>query len=63
MTRFEEARESVMSMSIMVAFCIAAYLEANGTAKFSDEQLKEFMDITSDDIAIWLKEEADVKGV
>lgn len=57
MTRFEEARESVMSMSVMVAFCIAAYLEANGTVKFSDEQLKEFMDATSDDIAIWLKEE------
>lgn len=57
MTRFEEARESVMSMSVMVAFCIATYLEANGTVKFSDEELKEFMDVTSDDIAIWLKEE------
>jgi len=58
MTRFEEASLNEMNMSIMVAFCIAAYLEQLGIHTFSDEELKRFMSETGADIEEWLKEEA-----
>ena len=57
MTRFEDAAQSPTNMSVVVAFCIAGYLEAIGIQKFSDKELIEFMQITSDDIEKWLKEE------
>lgn len=58
MTRFEEASLNEMNMSIMAAFCIAAYLEQLGIHTFSDEELKWFMSETSTNIEEWLKEEA-----
>lgn len=58
MTRFEMAALSPMSMSIMVAFCIAAYLEQSGIKTFSDDELKEFMSEISTDIEEWLGGEA-----
>ena len=59
MTRFEEATQSVTNMSIMVAFCIAAYLEGAKIHEFSDSELTEFMSTTSEDIEIWLKQTAE----
>ena len=59
MTRFEEASLSVMNMSIMVAFCIAAYLEKLGIHTFSDDELKQFMYEISTDIEEWLKAESE----
>lgn len=59
MTRFEEASLSVMNMSIMVAFCIAAYLEQSGTRTFSDDGLRQFMSEISIDIEEWLKAESE----
>ena len=57
MTRFERACESEYMMGVTVSFCIAAYFEQNGIHQFSDEELKEFMGTTSEDIAKWLKDE------
>ena len=54
MTRYEEAAQSPMDMSIMVAFCIAGYLEQNEIQFFTDNALKEFLSITSEDIMKWL---------
>ena len=59
MTRFEEAAQSPMYMSLMVAFCIAGYLEQTGTCFFTDDALKEFMRETSEDIQKWLNEESE----
>ena len=58
MTRFEEASESPVAMSVMVAFCIAAYLRQLGYTKLKDDaELSKFMNYTSDDIRKWLLEE------
>lgn len=57
MSRFEEAKESPMAMAVMVAFCIAAYLEGSGIQFFTDGALKEFMSDTSEDIMEWLMQE------
>lgn len=57
MSRFEEAKESPMAMSVMVAFCIAAYLEQSKIKFFTDKELKEFMEDISEDIMEWLMEE------
>ena len=57
MTRFEGASLNPMNMSIMVAFCIAAYLEQSGINTFSDDELKEFMSEVSPYIEEWLKED------
>ena len=57
MTRFEEAKQSPMDMAVMVAFCIAGYLEQAGIQFFTDGALKEFMSDISDDIMEWLMEE------
>ena len=54
MTRFEEAAQSPMEMSIMVAFCIAGYLEQNEIQFFTKNALKEFLSITAEDIMEWL---------
>lgn len=59
MTRFEEASLSAMNMSLMVAFCIASYLEQSGTHTFSDDGLKQFILETSIDIEEWLKAESE----
>lgn len=56
MTRFEEAKESPMDMAVMVAFCIAAYLEQSKITSFTDEELREFMEDISEDIMEWLVE-------
>lgn len=58
MTRFDEASLNPMNMSIMVAFCIAGYLEQSGIKEFSDDELKEFMSEISTDIEEWLRGEA-----
>lgn len=50
MSRFDEAKESPEKMAVMVAFCIAAYLEQSEITFFTDEALKEFMIDTSEDI-------------
>lgn len=55
MTRFEEACQSEYMMGVTVSFCIAAYLERIGVYKFNDEELKEFMHTTAEDIEEWLK--------
>ena len=55
MTRYEEAAQDSMNMSIMVAYCIAAYLEQAGYHEFSDGELKEFVLEISTDIEEWLK--------
>ena len=57
MTRFDEASLNPMNMSIMVAFCIAGYLEQSGIKVFSDDELKEFMSEVSTDIEEWLRDE------
>ena len=57
MTRFEEATQSPMIMSVCVSFCIAGYLEQSGIHKFSDDELKKFMSEISTDIEKWLVEE------
>lgn len=57
-TRFEEAAQNVMQMSVMVAFCIAGYLEGAGIHEFTDDELKDFMMTTSKDIENWLKQES-----
>lgn len=57
MTRFDEASLNPMNMSIMVAFCIAGYLEQSGIKVFSDDELKEFMAEVSADIEEWLRGE------
>ena len=58
MTRFERACKSPTDMAIAVSFCIAAYLDSSKIEDFSDEEkLHDFMDITSDDIVLWLKQE------
>ena len=57
MTRFEEASLNSMNMSIMVAFCIARYLEQSGIMSFTDGELKEFMSEISTDIEEWLRGE------
>ena len=57
MTRFEEAKESPMEMAVMVAFCIAAYLEQSEIQFFTDEALKDFMSDISEDIMEWLMED------
>lgn len=54
MTRFEEASLNSMNMSIMVAFCIAGYLEKAGIHTFTDDELKQFMSEISEDIEVWL---------
>jgi len=59
MSRFEEAKESPMAMAVMVAFCIAAYLEPLKIKPFTDEELKEFMEDTSEDIMEWLMQECE----
>lgn len=58
MTRFDEASLNPMNMSIMVAFCIAAYLEQSGIKTYSDDELKKFMSEVSTDIEEWLRGEA-----
>ena len=58
MTRFDEAALNPMNMSIMVAFCIAAYLEQLGINHFSDDELKKFMSEVGTDIEEWLRGEA-----
>ena len=62
MTRFEEAALNEMNMSIMVAFCIAGYLEGSNVCKFSDDELKTFISETSEDIEKWLMEESEGKN-
>lgn len=62
MTRFEEAALNEMNMSIMVAFCIAGYLEASNVCKFTDDELKTFISETSEDIEKWLKEESEARN-
>ena len=59
MSRFEEAKENPMSMAVMVAFCIAAYLEESEIQFFTDEALKEFMEINSEGIMEWLMQEGE----
>lgn len=59
MTRFEEAAQSPMIMSVCVSFCIAGYLEQSGIYKFSDDELKKFMSEISTDIEKWLEEESE----
>lgn len=55
MTRYEKARENPREMSIMTAFCIAAYLRRLGYRELDDEEnLKGFMYETSEDIEEWL---------
>ena len=61
MTRFEEAALNEMNMSIMVAFCIAGYLESIHVCSFSDDKLKFFISEISDDIKKWLMEESEDK--
>ena len=61
MTRFDEASLNPTNMSIMVAFCIAGYLEQSGIFQFTDDELKDFMYEISDDIEKWLMSED--KGV
>jgi len=57
MTRFDMASLNPMNMSIMVAFCIAGYLEQSGIKTFSDDELKEFMSENATDIEEWLRGE------
>lgn len=59
MSRFDEARESPMNMAVMVAFCIAAYLEQSEITFFTDKALKDFMSDISEDIAEWLMKEGE----
>lgn len=59
MTRFEKASQDQLEMSIMVAFCIAAYLEQSEICFMTDNALKDFLKTTSEDIYKWLGEESD----
>lgn len=62
MTRYDEAAQNSMNMSIMVALCIASYLEQSGIHEFSKDELKQFMLETSSDIDLWLKGESEVRN-
>lgn len=57
MTRFEDAAQNEMNMSIMVAFCIATYLDKIGI-HFSKDEMQQFMTAISPTIEEWLKEES-----
>lgn len=57
MSRFEEVKENPMAMAVMVAFCIAAYLEQSEIQFFTNAARKEFMENTSEDIMEWLMQE------
>lgn len=59
MTRFEESCKTPYFMAITISFCIAAYVEQLGIVEFSDDELKHFMSVTSEDIEKWLKEESE----
>lgn len=59
MTRFEEAALNETNMSLVVAFCIAGYLEETGVHKFSEDELKTFVLATGEDIEKWLMEESE----
>lgn len=58
MTRFEEAAQSSWQMGIVVAFCIAGYLEAIEVKKFDHDELAEFMQKVGEDVEEWLNEES-----
>lgn len=62
MTRFEEASMNSLNMSVMVAFCIAGYLEQIDVIHFSTDELTQFLHETSTDIEKWLKEESQTQG-
>lgn len=58
MTRYEDARESPQNMSVMVAFCIAAYLIAVGYKELEEEaNMRKFILETSEEFEKWLKED------
>ena len=59
MTRFEEAAQSPMHMSLMVAFCIAGYLEQSNIQFFTNEALRGFMESIGSDIEKWLEGESE----
>ena len=61
MTRFEESCKSPSFMAITISFCIAAYVEKLGVVEFSDDELKHFMTVTSEDIEKWLNEESKIQ--
>ena len=52
MTFFEQAKQSELDMAIIIAFCIAAYVERD------DEDIQRLMKNIVDDIELWLKQEA-----
>ena len=56
MTRYEDARESPQNMSVMVAFCIAAYLIAVGYKEL-EANMRKFILETSEEFEKWLKED------
>ena len=62
MTRFEEATQSSWQMGIIVAFCIAGYLEAIGVKEFDLDELAEFMRRVGKDVEEWLDEERKVRN-
>ena len=51
MTFFEQAKQSELDMAIIIAFCIAAYVEKE------DEAIQKLMKSTVNDIEDWLKQE------
>ena len=60
MTRFEESCKNSMFMAITISYCIATYVEKIGIVKFDDDELKHFMEVTSEDIEKWLLEESNI---
>lgn len=62
MTKFEEAAQSSWQMGIIVAFCIAGYLEFIGVKKFDNDELAEFMQRVGKDVEEWLDEESQTGG-
>lgn len=57
MTRFEFAKQDAFNMSIIIAFCIAGFLEQAGIDSFTNDELKDFMNEQADIIEEWLNGE------
>ena len=58
MNIYESASKSPQSMAVMVAYCIAFYLEQHKIVSFTTEEMKQFIDDISEDIEVFLVKES-----
>ncbi|MBR3645206.1 MAG: hypothetical protein IKN54_02210 [Lachnospiraceae bacterium] len=63
MTNFDKARQSPCDMAIVILFCVAANQEQSQDTKFSDEEIKDFINNNIECVVEWLNmEEPKVKA-